>query len=251
MGKCDYSAVLFSKSQVIYAEKLRDSLKSNSCELTYATSLIDVISYLNKKKTGVIFADKCFSKYVEFLNTLTHESKMMKFFKFVFIDDEIEVYNKILLNKNISILNPKAINSDSIKTLMKDACLSLAPKQVDLIKINAELEKLLMWLGFSQKLIGFNYIKDAILVCIKGEDELSCLQKDVYPMVALKHNTQIVNIERNIRSAVKDAFHEGTKLYEKFNSSDSNKITNRAFLNFIVSYVLNCIEQNKPLRVEE
>ncbi len=252
MKKCEYSAVLFSKSQVFYAEKLRDSLRMNNCDLIYATNLFDVVSYLNKKRAGVIFADKCFSKYVEFLNTLTCESKMMKNFLFVFIDDNIETYNKIALTNNILIMKPCDICSQAVQTFIKEACLtSQESKQIDLIKINAELERFLMSLGFSQKLIGFNYIKDAIIVCVKQNDELACLQKDVYPMLACKHNTQVVNVERNIRSAVKDAFREGTKLYEKFKRTNSIKITNRAFLNFIVSYVLNCLELNKPLCVEE
>jgi len=111
-------------------------------------------------------------------------------------------------------------------------------------KISRELTDYLTSLGFSQKYIGFNYIKETVIKLLKKGGTFKSLHTDIYPLVAMKYNCGIVNIERNIRSVISDA--KKTKNFSKTNLP-IDKVTNRLFITFLLDKTLNSVLDNEQI----
>ena len=99
-------------------------------------------------------------------------------------------------------------------------------------KISAFINNYLTKLGFTQKWIGFKFIRESLIVCIQNNFYMGSLIVDVYPHVAVNNNTSASNVERSIRNAITKAYNI-TRFknsgFEEF-TSGVRKITNRIFL---------------------
>ncbi len=82
------------------------------------------------------------------------------------------------------------------------------------------IEKLLLALDFKNKLLGFNYLRDAIAECCV-DDKKRYMSTDVYMIVAKKYKTTNVRVERAIRNAIINCHDKGNlfKLNDIFNNS--------------------------------
>ena len=58
-------------------------------------------------------------------------------------------------------------------------------------------------------IIGFDYLKSAIMLCYDQEDLKNNISKKIYPMVAQLYNATPENVERSIRTAVENCFNSG------------------------------------------
>jgi len=76
-------------------------------------------------------------------------------------------------------------------------------------KVNVELNKYLLGLGFSAKHLGFAFLRDCIKTITKDSAAAFFLTKNVYPHIAKKYDTTIPCIERNIRNAIERAWVSG------------------------------------------
>ena len=57
-------------------------------------------------------------------------------------------------------------------------------------------------MGFPEKLAGTGYLIDGIMYLIMNDEMPVSITKELYPSVALKHQAQVTNVERNIRIAI-------------------------------------------------
>ncbi|MCD7728149.1 MAG: sporulation initiation factor Spo0A C-terminal domain-containing protein [Ruminococcus sp.] len=64
-------------------------------------------------------------------------------------------------------------------------------------------------LGISEKLKGYHYLREAILLSINDTQMLESVTKDLYPTVAKKFNTTYSRVERAIRYAIETAWEKG------------------------------------------
>ncbi len=62
--------------------------------------------------------------------------------------------------------------------------------------------KQLIEIGMSPNLKGFNYLKDAIILCIEEPKKINSMTKILYPDVAKIYNTTSASVERAIRHAI-------------------------------------------------
>ncbi len=67
-------------------------------------------------------------------------------------------------------------------------------------QIQTVAEKLLFELGFKCNLLGTLYLKDAIVM--QYQNGYCSLGKEVYPVIAARHNTTAQRVERSIRHAL-------------------------------------------------
>lgn len=71
---------------------------------------------------------------------------------------------------------------------------------------NSKYEKIvtemLSRFGLPRHLLGYEYLKYAILVCIEDYRQIHNLTKGLYPAIALKYNSTGSRVERSIRHAI-------------------------------------------------
>lgn len=92
--------------------------------------------------------------------------------------------------------------------------------------------------GVPANIKGYQYLRDAIIMCIKDSELINAVTKQLYPKVAEKHNTSPSRVERAIRHAIEVACTRGNEeaLYNLFGYTVSNnkgKPTNSEFIAMI------------------
>ena len=143
------------------------------------------------------------------------------------------------------VLNPSPIN-ENIDKLDFNIEKNKATKY-DSNFINTYLTQYLIKLGFFPKHMGFYYIKQCIEEALLNNGVLGPLSSEIYPSVARKYGTNAINIERNIRNSIECAnkYNDGkekplTDIYH-----NQKRVSNRAFLAYLLDQVIICYEQMK------
>lgn len=67
----------------------------------------------------------------------------------------------------------------------------------------------LMFLGIMPKMIGFDYLREAVKLCFIDKNLLKQVTSKLYPMIAKKFHTSSEVVERNMRSAIENAHNSG------------------------------------------
>ncbi len=83
------------------------------------------------------------------------------------------------------------------------------PDDFAFVKTNSldnSVNKLLFMLGFKSKLIGTVYLKESIVLKYRN-DRLLC--KDIYPIIAQKHDVTPSSVERAIRNTLSNCYNSG------------------------------------------
>ena len=100
----------------------------------------------------------------------------------------------------------------------------------------------LYYFGITPNLKGFNYLRDAISLCLVNDDMIRNVTKKLYPTVAKINNTSSANVERNIRNAIGYAYKNGGLLninqYVNIVVYKMDfKVTNSEFISVIVEKI--------------
>lgn len=72
--------------------------------------------------------------------------------------------------------------------------------------IDNAVSDILRKIGIPIKMVGYKYLKEAIMVAIDDPDALMSVTKNIYPQVAGKYGTSAGNVERNIRYVIESAW---------------------------------------------
>ena len=99
----------------------------------------------------------------------------------------------------------------------------------------SEISSMLHSLGIPSHILGYQYIREGILLIYKNNKIVTLVTKDIYPEIANRFNTTTSRVERAIRHAIEISWIRGDlKLMEKLfgNSIDfeKSKPTNSEFL---------------------
>ncbi len=65
---------------------------------------------------------------------------------------------------------------------------------------------LLRSMGVPVKMVGYKYLRDAILIAVEDPDALMSVTKNIYPEIADEHGTSAGNVERNIRYVIESTW---------------------------------------------
>lgn len=74
-------------------------------------------------------------------------------------------------------------------------------------RILEDVDIVLSVLKISPSKVGYGYWRDAVLLSIVGEKEHVSICKDIYPMIAKKHNKTSISIERAMRLCFEDVLY--------------------------------------------
>ncbi len=74
------------------------------------------------------------------------------------------------------------------------------------INLEAEVTRLIHEVGVPAHIKGYQYLRDAIQMCIKDMDMLNSITKILYPEIAKKYGTTASRVERAIRHAIEVAW---------------------------------------------
>lgn len=106
--------------------------------------------------------------------------------------------NEIVLNRIKSIRNNVA------KKLYDGRKLNPNETKIDYMERNleADVTNIIQELGVPAHIKGYQYLRDAIMMCVNDMDMLNCITKELYPAIAKKNETTPSRVERAIRHAI-------------------------------------------------
>ena len=98
--------------------------------------------------------------------------------------------------------------------------------------------ELLHELGVPANIRGFNYLRDAIMICYFEKEAINAITKLLYPSIATKNGTFKSRVERTIRHAIDVCFDRGNtellnSIFKYSYSSAKGKPTNSEFIALI------------------
>lgn len=97
-------------------------------------------------------------------------------------------------------------------------------------------------LGVPASLIGYGYLKDAIVMVHNSPETLRQMTKKLYPSIAAENNTTASRVERAIRHAIEYAYSntDPSIIREYFGNVcniNSGKLTNSQFIAGLVQFI--------------
>lgn len=106
-------------------------------------------------------------------------------------------------------------------------------------EMNAQIVYVLRDLGIPANLLGYEYLKSAIRLCLEDRTYINFITKRLYPEVAKQYDTTPNRAERAIRHAIEAAWNRGDpdRLEHYFGwtvSSKRSKPTNGEFIATVV-----------------
>ena len=107
----------------------------------------------------------------------------------------------------------KRLKGGSLRNSVAGTVYERDAKRFDLEQLTVNL---LRDIGVPLRMVGYKYLKDAILIALNEPDALMSITKNVYPEIAVRHETSSGNVERNIRYVIESTWNRRTdKKYEK------------------------------------
>jgi two-component system response regulator (stage 0 sporulation protein A) len=106
--------------------------------------------------------------------------------------------------------------------------------------IYQEITMMIRSMGVPANLLGYRYMREAILLIYEDQTMLHHVTKELYPMVARKHMTAPSRVERAIRHAIEVAWNKpyASKMNETFGCNHVDRPTNSAFLAELVDQLV-------------
>ena len=103
----------------------------------------------------------------------------------------------------------------------------------------SKVTEILLKLGIKPKLVGFDYLRDAVLLF---NDNSQYKLKDMYEIIAEKYDTKTYSVEKAIRNAITCAFNIGglltvNEFYDSVIYNNSEKYTNFEMITLICEII--------------
>ncbi len=195
------SAILFSKKDYSLGEALRYICRDQKVNLVYCLTFPELLNNVINLNPEIIFYDletNCFpiEIYKQF-----KETKIFPLPKIVALSLEPEKFE--YKDENIFVFNKNNFANDVINILAltkEKEAKKITPEKIEEIK--NKTTKILSDLGLTTKYLGYEYIRDLVINIIQDKRLLQSFNKKLYPKIAIKYNTPVNNIERNIRNAI-------------------------------------------------
>lgn len=90
-------------------------------------------------------------------------------------------------------------------------------QQINFDTLESQISSILQEIGIPAHIMGYRYLKDAIMLSIQDNECINAITKIVYPDIASKHKTTPSRVERAIRHAIEVAWSRGsTEILDKF-----------------------------------
>jgi two-component system response regulator (stage 0 sporulation protein A) len=105
-------------------------------------------------------------------------------------------------------------------------------------KISREISRILLSIGIPANIMGYEYLREAIILCAKDNKMINNITKALYPTVAINHTTTASKVERAIRHAIETGWSRGRveEINKMFNATvygKNERPTNSEFIALI------------------
>lgn len=195
------SALLFSKKDYVLGDALRHICRKQKVNLIYALTFPEVLHHTITSHPEVLFFD---AESVDFNYEVYKDFVQSRYFyipKIIIFSLDLQKYK--FNDKNIIILNKKNFIDEVEKILsLIEEKESVGLEQEKLDKCKQKVVDILNEIGITTKYLGYEYIKELVVDIVNDRRILQSFNKKLYPKIAIKYNTRINNIERNIRNAI-------------------------------------------------
>lgn len=210
-------AIFYSSGDYETVLKIKDACNQTKLELCVETDFYIFLTQIVKLQPKFIFIDGLSNLKILPLEVLDNEALKIgtqiamvndRFNKDYIDDISLDNICSYILNSKVYYLKP------SVK--------------VDINYINSFLLKL----NFNSSHKGKDYIKECISLILEDNISYNYLNTECYPIIAGDFRTEIINIDRNIRTAIKRAYENRNNEYweELFNTSFDKVPTSKNFI---------------------
>ena len=108
-----------------------------------------------------------------------------------------------------------------------------------------EISKILKHIGVPGHLLGWGYVREAVILAMKNRNILTAINSKLYPQIARKFDTTPSRVERAIRHAIEVAWDRGDMdvlcgYFGSTISADRGKPTNKEFIATVADHL--CLE---------
>ncbi len=248
MLKVNLNAVFYSKGNIDKAYSIKSMLWKTNYQVVNISDFSELVYAICHQQVNLLLVDGETIKLTEEFLEVVNGSKIGVPDNIFFIGynnvECLNINNVNRFNVSYSDLNEKFFNNTD--KLYFNIEKNKATKY-DSNFINTYLTQYLIKLGFFPKHMGFYYIKQCIEEALLNNGVLGSLSSEIYPSVARKFGTNAINIERNIRNSIECAnkYNDGkekplTDIYH-----NQKRVSNRAFLAYLLDQVIICYEQMK------
>ncbi len=245
MVRLNLTALLYSNKNIDLAYKSKKICRDYEINLINALDFVDLTIKILQIKPQIVFFDLStvslkkdimelfVSRGLYFIPNIillyNNEEQLKEYNDFEFVPVKVKDLEKFLLNNEKS-LKFKAIVAKNEKASSYECVKSL--------------NKILLDMDFTAKHTGYAYLIEAIKILLKKEGVARSLNNEVYPLIAAKYGTRIINVERNIRNAIMCAWENNITNPDKhsihsFPNMFKRRPTNREFICLFVGHMLN------------
>lgn len=149
---------------------------------------------------------------------------------------------KLQLNLEISDSNMLEILTQLSKLLGANTSFHLAASDTVPDSLETHIVSVMHEIGIPAHIMGYRYLKDALLITLQDKDAINSITKVLYPEIAMKNHTTSSRVERAIRHAIEIAFTRGnsnfiTSLFGYSINPNTGKPTNSEFIAVISDYL--------------
>lgn len=184
-----YSAIFLTKNNLNLSYNLKRICESHNVNLIYEQDFSNLIYIQSNIVPNFIFID------ISLLNENYNFKQMTNCFasKIAFVTPDIK-----LNNLDYECLTVEEI--DQLLNICNDN--NIIKQNLKLLDYGKQINNLLLSLGISPNHIGKDYLFECINLVLYDKKRFGCLNKNCYPVISLKYDTNSSNIERNIRHAI-------------------------------------------------
>lgn len=98
-----------------------------------------------------------------------------------------------------------------------------------------KVSDILTKLGMAANLLGYKYLREAILIAYRDSASVSCIMQSIYAPIAKKHGTTVSRLERDMRHAIETVWTKGSldyidKCFGYTVDANKGKPSNREFI---------------------
>lgn len=231
MATYNGSVVLLSKGKCDFLEDIKYACKESEIYLQYERDFYNFIKMVTHSSPDIIFVDGLSMSVEKFPFQILNNDIFKETIKIAIISNNFKCENKLL-----DVIPVGGINNYIVKKMNEKFGRN---RKVVSRNYNNQINSCLAEFCISPKHIGKEYLKECINIVLTNKEASRNLTRDCYAIVAMTHNTNIQNIERDIRNAIKTAFENNKAQKISLNWMGDKKIpSNRSFIFYIAERVL-------------
>jgi len=148
---------------------------------------------------------------------------------------------KIIFDQKGKIVSVETNQMDDEMLKLGEAMNNVVAKET-MSNVEIAITKFIQNMGIPSNLLGYRYIRTAVLLAYEDEEYLRYIVKKLYVEVAKIHNTTSSKVERAIRTAVEAAWKNGNtrylnKMFRYTINPEKGVPTNSQFLSMLVDKI--------------